>query len=224
MACWVSCVIMGCLAELTQSRQTPAGQRDQKANSRKGRSRSNTAHSYGDRYDEPEEPVPVRPSIRSNGRVASGSRLDTHQEQPDSPVSPVRPNWGRSPTFEGPTSIYRTTTPVNGRKPPLPTDAAQLRVQLRPANRINTGNTDVFGDPSDESTANSASPDHSYRDRSVSPATSQGSVASRTASYNNGATTGKKGPPPPPPSRAKKPPPPPPMKRADFSAPSVARY
>jgi hypothetical protein len=224
MACWVSSVIIGCLAALTRSRQTPAGQRDQKSNSRKSRSRSNTAHSYNDRYDEPEEPVPVRPSIRSTGRVTSGSRLDTHQEQPDSPVSPARPNWGRSMTFEGPTSIHRTTTPVNGRQPSFPTEAGQLRVQLRPINRINTTNTAVFGDPSDESTANSASPDHSYRDRSVSPATSQSSVASRTASYNNGVTTGKKGPPPPPPSRAKKPPPPPPMRRADFSAPSVARY
>jgi hypothetical protein len=224
MACWVSCEMIGSLTALTQPRQTPAGQRDQKSNSRKSRSRSNTAHSYSDRYDEPEEPLPVRHSIRSNGRVASSSRLDTHQEQPDSPVSPARQNWGRSLTFEGPTSIHRTTTPVNVRKPTLPTEAGQLRVQLRPTNRINTSNTDVFGDPSDESTANSASPDHSYRDRSVSPATSQGSVASRTASYNNGVTTGKKGPPPPPPSRAKKPPPPLPVKRADFSAPSVARY
>ena len=220
----MSCEVAGSLTELTRPRQTPSGQRDQKSNARKSRSRSNTAHSYSDRYDEPEEPLPVRPSIRSNGRVGSSSRLDAHQEQPDSPVSPARPNWGRSLTFEGPTSIHRTTTPVNSRKPALPTDAGQLRVQLRPTNRINTGNTDVFGDPSDESTANSASPDHSYRDRSVSPATSQGSVASRTASYNNGATTGKKGPPPPPPSRAKKPPPPLPMKRAEYSAPSIVRY
>jgi hypothetical protein len=209
---------------LTPSRQTPAGQRDQKLNARKSRSRSNTAHSYSERYEEPEEPLPVRPSIRSNARVASSSRLDTHQEQPDSPVSPARPNWGRSLTFEGPTSIHRTTTPVNSRKPALPTDAGQLRAQLRPTNRINTANTDVFVDPSDDSTANSASPDHSYRDRSVSPATSQGSVASRTANYNNGATTGKKGPPPPPPSRAKKPPPPPPMKRAEYIAGNVVRY
>ena len=215
---------MGTVSGLTRPRQTPAGKRDQKSNSRKSRSRSNTAHSYNDRYEEPDEPLPVRPSIRSNGHVTSSSRLDTHQEQPDSPVSPARPNWGRSLTFEGPTSIHRTTTPVNGRTPSLPTDAGQLRVQLRPTNRIYTGNTDVFGDPSDESTANSASPDYSYRDRSVSPATSLGSVASRTASYNNGASAGKKGPPPPPPSRAKKPPPPPPMKRAEYSAPSAVRY
>jgi hypothetical protein len=151
--------------------------------------------------------------------------LDTHQEYPDSPVSPSRPNWGRSLTFEGPTSIHRTTTPVNGRKASVPNDPAQLRVQLRPTNRIITGNNDLFGDPSDESTANSASPDRSYRDRSVSPATSQGSVASRTASYNNSATTGKKGPPPPPPSRSKKPPPPPPpMKRAEYNSTCISRY
>jgi type IV secretory pathway VirB10-like protein len=127
-------------------------------------------------------------------------------------------------TFEGPTSIHRTTTPANGRKGSVLNDPAQLRVQLRPTNRINTGHNDLFCDPSDESTANSASPSHSYRDRSVSPATSQGSVASRTASYTNTATTGKKVPPPPPPSRSKKPPPPLPMKRSEFSATPVSRY
>ena len=60
---------------------------------------------------------------------------------------------------------------------------------------------------------------HSYR--SVSPATSQGSITSKT-SYN---TLTRKGPPPPPPSRNKKPaPPPPPMKRAEISSTSINRY
>lgn len=68
---------------------------------------------------------------------------------------------------------------------------------------------------------NSASPDRSYGERSVSPATSHGSVASRSNTFN--AATGRKGPPPPP-NRAKKPPPPPPMKRADMSASNFNRY
>jgi hypothetical protein len=180
----------------------------------------------------PEPELPVRPSIRSQGRVASSSRLDTrldtHDEYPQV-ESPQRPNFGRSSTFQGPTTIYRASTPVNGgRKASVPSDPAALRQQLRPASRINTNGPDVFGDPSDDSTMNSGSPeDRSYRERSVSPATSQGSVASRTQSFStlNGATNGRKGPPPPPPSRAKKPaPPPPPMKRAEISLTSVNRY
>ncbi|KAH6681967.1 hypothetical protein B0J14DRAFT_469821 [Halenospora varia] len=195
------------------------------------RSRSNTAHDYSERYssyDEPPmpEPEPVRPSIRSQGRVPSSSRLnashlDTHDEyQPE----PRRPNISRASTFQGPTSIYRESTPVSDiRKNTVPHDVGSMRAQLRPSNRVNTG-ADLFGDPSDDSTLNSNSPDRSYGARSVSPATSHGSVASRTASYSN-APNGRKGPPPPPPSRAKKPaPPPPPMKRADMSSTSVNRY
>jgi hypothetical protein len=168
------------------------------------------------------EPEPVRPSIRSQGRVSSSSRLETrlntHDEYPQGD-SPQRSNFGRSATFQGPTAIYRESTPVSrSRKNSIPNDVGTLRSQLRPSNRVNTNNSDVFGDPSDDSTLNSGSPDRSYSARSVSPATSQGSVGSRTT------TNGRKGPPPPPPSRAKKPPPPPPMKRADMSSASLGRY
>lgn len=178
----------------------------------------------------PEPELPIRPSIRSQGRVASSSRierLDTHDEYPQG-ESPQRPNFPRSSTFQGPTTIYRASTPVNGRKASVPSDPVALRAQLRPANRVNTNGPDVFGDPSDDSTMNSGSPEErSYGERSVSPATSQGSVASRTQSFStlNSATNGRKGPPPPPPNRAKKPaPPPPPMKRAEISSTSVNRY
>jgi hypothetical protein len=206
-------------------------QRDQRRPN--GRSRSNTAHSYNERFSTYEEEIPdlpVRPSIRSQGRVASSSRLDTrldaHDEYPQI-ESPQRPNFGRSSTFQGPTAIYRESAP-NSRKNSVPADVGAARANLRPSNRINTGN-DVFGDPSDDSTLNSGSPDRSYGERSVSPATSQGSVASRNASYSTLApatnANGRKGPPPPPPSRAKKPaPPPPPMKRAEISSNSVNRY
>lgn len=229
-----------CRDELLRlKRDWPAGQTSPSREQRRQnpRSRSNTAHSYNERYTSYEEPpmpepeLPIRPSIRSQGRVASSSRLDTrldtHDEYPQV-ESPQRPNFGRSSTFQGPTAIYRTSTPVNGRKASVPPDPGALRAQLRPASRINTNGPDVFGDPSDDSTMNSGSPeDRSYRERSVSPATSQGSVASRTQSHStlNGATNARKGPPPPPPSRAKKPaPPPPPMKRAEISSTSVNRY
>lgn len=171
----------------------------------------------------------VRPTIRSQGRVPSSSRLDTrldtHDEYPQA-ESPGRPNFGRASTFQGPIAIYRESTPVSGyRKQTVPQDPGSLRAQLRPSSRVNTGGSDVFGDPSDDSTLNSASPDRSYSARSVSPATSHGSVGSRTASYStlNNATNGRKAPPPPP-SRAKKPPPPPPMKRAEISSGSTNRY
>jgi hypothetical protein len=210
-----------------------------------GRTRSNTAHSYTERYstydDAPPMPEPevVRPSIRSQGRavtsarVASTSRLESHynNDRDEYQVeSPQRPNFGRSATFQGPTTIYREAAPppMPTRRGAVPNDVGSLRANLRPSNSINTG-ADVFGDPSDDSTLNSASPDRSYGERSVSPATSHGSVASRTASYSTltSATTtnGRKGPPPPPPSRAKKPaPPPPPMKRAEISNSSIHRY
>lgn len=167
-------------------------------------------------------PEPVRPSIRSQGRVASSSRLETrlntHDEYPRV-ESPPRPNYGRAATFQGPTSIQREQKPIASRQPSFPSDMGSLRGQLRPApSRANISNSDVFGDPSDDSTLNSGSPDRSYGARSVSPATSHGSELGRTA------TNGRKGPPPPPPSRAKKPPPPPPMKRADMSSQSLGRY
>lgn len=133
------------------------------------------------------------------------------------------------------------------RKHSFANDAAQgnLRSFLRPTTtKIHTSagsahdrehaSGNCFQDPSDESTANSATSDrspggYSHGPRSISPATSHGSAISRQASYNNlpegrsgnlngGQGIAKKGPPPPPPSRSKKPPPPPPMKRADMMA------
>lgn len=228
-----------CRDELLRlKRDWPAGQTSSPHRERRalGRSRSNTAHSYHERftaYEEPPtpEPEPVRPSIRSQGRVPSSSRLetrlDTHEEYPQS-ESPSRPGFSRSSTFQGPTSIYRESTPVSvHRQSSLASDREvnNARANLRPPQRIATN--DVFGDPSDDSTMNSGSPDRSYGERSVSPATSHGSVASRTASYstlNSANANSRKGPPPPPPSRAKKPPPPLPMKRADISSNSVSRY
>lgn len=170
------------------------------------------------------DPEPVRQPIRSQTRVPSSSRLermDTHDEYPQRESPPRRANMNRSSTFQGPTTIYReSATGSDVRKNSVPNDAGAMRAQLRPTNRVNT--SDVFGDPSDDSTLNSGSPDRSYSARSVSPATSHGSAGA--AVTLSATTNGRKGPPPPPPSRAKKPPPPPPMKRAITSAVSVNQY
>lgn len=204
-----------CRDELLKlKKQWPAGKTpgEQKVG-RNFRSRSETVHTYGDRFEEAQEPE-VRPSIRS--RVTSGSRLEVQDHQVPS-VSPHRPAYGSRPqAFQGPTVVQREPTPVISR------DVGVLRGKLRPTNRIDTIDaTDAFGDPSDDSTGNSTSPDYSYRERSVSPATSHGSSASQSAKYSitpgAGSMNARKGPPPPPPSRNKKPPPPLPMKRAEIS-------
>ncbi|PBP22761.1 BAR domain-containing protein [Diplocarpon rosae] len=218
-----------CREELLKlKREWPAGQTPPQREPKRPppRSRSNTTtHSYSDRYHEEAPPLPepeVRPSIRSQGRVTS-SRVDVPDEYSAAEPSP-RPTIGRSSGFPGPIGIHREPTPVSGfRQHTVPQDPGSLRAQLRPSSRVNSGGPDVFGDRSDDSTLNSASPDRSYSARSVSPATSHGSVGSRTASYStlNTAQTRTKGPPPPPPSRAKKPPPPPPMKRAETNPGSL---
>lgn len=227
-----------CRDELLRlKRDWPAGQSSQRDTRRPSqRSRSNTAHSYNERYptyEEPPpmpEPEPVRPSIRSQSRVPSSTRHDNridnrYDTRDDHSDSPQRPNISRSATFQGPISIHRESTPVSSmRKATVPHDPGAARAHLRPSNRINTNGSDVFGDPSDDSTLNSGSPDRSYGERSVSPATSHGSGASRNASYTLANSTNSRKVPPPPPSRAKKPPPPPPMKRADMSSTSLHRY
>lgn len=203
------------------------------------RSRSNTVHSYKERFAEEEaEPEPSRPSIRSTARVPSSGRLETRLERlntnedyAESPTisrrnSVTRPGMGsRASTFQGPTSIYRespiSATSALSRQNSNFSGVADARNTLRPIQRIDTRERergDVFGDPSDDSTLNSASPDRSYGARSISPATSHGS-----GDMINRAGNARKAPPPPP-SRAKKPAPPLPMKRADMSSQSVSRY
>ncbi|KAH0544401.1 hypothetical protein FGG08_001427 [Glutinoglossum americanum] len=189
---------------------------------RGNRSRSGTARSYTDRYsshdEQPSAPVQPesRPSIRS-ARTTGSPRREPRDVEPYS-----KPNYNRASTFEGPTQIHRELTPPYGTRPQrMPTDLSAGRSGLRPVSSLNTSGH-VFGDHSDDSTIHSSSsPDRSYGDRSASPATSTGSIPSRTASsttLNAGFSSGKKMAPPPPPSRAKKPPPPPPpMKRSAAS-------
>ncbi|KAI9826927.1 MAG: hypothetical protein M1832_005866 [Thelocarpon impressellum] len=199
---------------------------------RSQRSRANTAHAYGDRhegYDGEQAPTPEpRPSIRSSRVAAAAAYESPARELPGSQTNAsARPANGRASTFQGPTQIHRDVSPVGGQHlSRIPTDPPALpknRSQLRPVGRVATAN-DVFGDPSDESTRNDSSPDRSYGERSISPATSHGSIPSRTASsttLNAGFSSAKKAPPPPPPCRSKKPPPPPPMKRSALSTSSV---
>ena len=171
-----------------------------------GRSRSNTAHSYSERstrndiYEEEEpEPrhLPVRMPIRSN------SRLPT---PPDLPTS-ARPSYGRSATFQGPSTLERRLSGA-----PQVANVGVLRNQLRPVSRIvtTTHRDDVFADRYDDdntTSTGSGSGSPEWGDRSASPATSFGSLSRSTSNI------ARKAPPPPPPSRSKKPPPPIPAKR-----------
>ena len=208
------------------------------ANNRKTiRSRSNTAHSFADRYDALEEepemaPPETRPSIRSNRAVSSNHLPESPRKESQGYDSyGSRPPYGRSTTFEGPTQIYGESPPVSmqriSRVPSENLSMRTQRAQLRPLSRVVTGN-EPFDDPSDTSTfySNStSSPDRYFEERAASPAMSYRSTPSRTASSSTLNTmvssNGKKPPPPPPPSRAKKPPPPPPMKRSALSTSDV---
>ena len=157
------------------------------------RSRSNTARSWQDPrpnavYEEPEhEPAP--PRLRN---AQSGFRAPP----PPPPPQSSRPPMARSSTMEG-RHLPRSTA-----APPLPL------TRVRTDGTAYGGRDDVFAD--DASTASgSGSPD--MGERSLSPATSYGSLNRSTT-----ALGAKKAPPPPPPvNRAKKPGPPPVPARKD---------
>jgi hypothetical protein len=168
-------------------------------------------------------PPDTRPSIRSNRAVSSYHHPAQSQYRDVASVeSSARPVFNRSTTFEGPSSLHQDISPVAfSRLSRVTSDSLSnpsYRMQLRPTKGF--AHNDGFGDPSDESAFNSnSSPDRSYGARSASPATSHGSLPSRTASSTTlhaGVSNGKKAPPPPPPSRSKKPPPPPPIKRSSL--------
>lgn len=174
--------------------------------------------------------VESRPAIRSTRTTSSyvPTVESPRKELSGYDFSSARPGVNRATTFEGPTQLYRDTSPSKrvSRAPSDNFTVRNQRAQLRPLSRVGPDN-DLSIDPSDESTFNSnSSPDRSYKERSASPATSHGSAApSRSTSYSTltSAPNGKKQAPPPPPSRAKKPPPPPPpMKRSALSTTNVS--
>jgi len=183
---------------------------------RGARPRSNTAGSYSgrihqqdDRYDD------THTSYSRHTSRGSSPRRDYEVQ----PHRPVRQTMARANTTEGQVQQVREYSPAPmprlSRVPTEPSVLLASRPQLRPIKR-GAIDTNVFGDPSDNYLETS-SPDRYHNDIPASPATSQGTVPTRTASWTSLDTgsVGKKAPPPPPPSRAKKPaPPPPPMKKS----------
>ncbi|KAJ2903858.1 hypothetical protein MKZ38_009241 [Zalerion maritima] len=183
---------------------------------RNGLSRTNTTSSYGaplsrnqsrsTMYDEDREPPPepVRMPMRSTSRMSLHSNASSAV-----PDLPLRPCLSRSSTIQS----ERRPAPT---PPPMVSNAAALRGQLRPVNPPSRSTPNVFAD--DDSPRSSAgSPE--WGERIDSPATSFGSggferTNSTTSINTNGiGTDRKKAPPPPPPSRSKKPPPPVPARR-----------
>jgi hypothetical protein len=182
---------------------------------RQHRSRSNTAHSYADRLNPVEEPPPPKLTIQSS----HSSRSHTPHPYENEPLA-TRPSPTRASTFDVTGRFRREESPMGlQRLQRMPTEPSVLsnRPQLRSVQR------DTYGD------YDTGSPARSVRDRSVSPATSHGSAASRSTGWafqeaNSVAASGMKKapPPPPPPSRSKKPPPPPPpMKRSALSTSEI---
>ncbi|KAF1985900.1 BAR-domain-containing protein [Aulographum hederae CBS 113979] len=202
----------------SESNITRAHDRDTR---RPNRSRSNTAHSYSDRFQAVEEELKEE-SRTTIPKLSSRNDYNRHDyNYGDSPVQ--RPNLGRSNTSEpvrSPREYSPTPMPSLSR---VPTDSQAMilngRSHLRPVMRP-TINSDIFNDPSDDTALNGTSPDRYYSDQADSPATSNGSRSTSWSIMENGGGT-KKAAPPPPPSRSKKPPPPLPVKRSLLSSSEV---
>ncbi|KAJ5343143.1 hypothetical protein MYU51_016403 [Penicillium brevicompactum] len=187
------------------------------------RARSNTAHSYLDRYDPLQEEIinatETRPPIRSNKTIATPFADSPPRE------TNVRPILSRVSTFEGPTQLRQDQSPVAAQWIQQRTASENMGgYGRRSSTQVGSGriSADPYADSEEVSSYGRSSPERMLG-RSISPATSHGSVASRKPSTSNMNTLGlKKAPPPPPPSRAKKPPPPPPpMKRTLLAAPNA---
>ncbi|KAL9068473.1 MAG: hypothetical protein Q9157_006498 [Trypethelium eluteriae] len=201
---------------LQLKRDWPASTTTAMNSQRSGRSRSETAHSYADRFNPVEEEPPVpEPKARIGSiRQTSGSASSSpRRELPGFDFS-GRAGNGRTSTFEGPLRVQnaREASPLGGaRLARVPTEPITSRPQLRqvqpppPASAFADNEDDLQGGISPA--------------RSASPAASYTSVSSRAASISNhdNPLSRKAPPPPPPPSRGKKPPPPPPMKRSALS-------
>lgn len=186
------------------------------SNSRRpSRARSNTAHSYQERYEPVQEaapPSPPRPAIRSRRPSSIYAQQDDAPQQLKPEAAYSRPVLNRVSTFEGPTHSRNDDPPAASYTPNRTHSDLSIRTTrstLRPVSKI-------YEDYQDSSSYGNVSP---YDDRSESSAASQSGYFSRTPSssaLNGTSPAAKKAPPPPPPSRATKPkppPPPPPAKR-----------
>lgn len=184
---------------------------------------SDTA-SYIERYDPLQDELASvtenRPPIRSSRTIAGESSAG--EAYPSSSGFP-RTASNRISTFEGPTQL-RQEQSQTGPQLIRRTTSDNLTAQ-RNSTYFSSGRfpADPYAD-SEASSYGPSSPERNLGNRSSSPATSHGSVASRGPSSSTLNNTGlsKKAPPPPPPSRSKKPPPPPPpMKRTLITASNV---
>lgn len=148
------------------------------------RSRSNTARSWQEPRQQAlyEEPEPTQVSVRT---------IPPSPSARGPPPQPPRPGMARAVTSDG-RAISRSS---------LRAAPTQLSRVATDGGAYGHRNDDVFADDA-SSASGSRSPD--WGERSVSPATSYGSL-SRTSS----AMGTRKAPPPPPVNRSKKPPPPP---------------
>ena len=153
--------------------------------------------------------------IRSS-RTVSTTCAESPRRESYSAHGYSRPVLNRTPTFEGPTHIRQEQLPIASQWIQR-TTSDTLAGRRNSTQFLNTRTpTDPYADSEEASSYGRSSPERIHTGRSISPATSHGSVASRRPSLAalNGGSLTKKAPPPPPPSRAKKPPPPPPpMKR-----------
>ncbi|CAG8919215.1 unnamed protein product [Penicillium salamii] len=211
---------------LLQLKSEWAGSSQGQAPSRRPiRARSNTAHSYLDRNDPLQEELmnatETRPPLRTNKTVAAYGTESPPRETYSRPV------LSRVPTFESPAQLRQEQSPAASQWVQQRTASENLAgFGRRSSTQVGNGrvSADPYADSEEVSSYGRSSPERMFSGgRSISPATSHGSVASRQPSASNLNTLGlKKAPPPPPPSRAKKPPPPPPpMKRTLLAAPNA---
>ncbi|GKZ18653.1 hypothetical protein AbraIFM66951_007673 [Aspergillus brasiliensis] len=190
---------------------------------RPGRPRSNTAHSYHERYEplheETDNTADLRPIIRSTR--ASSIEPGAREVYPPDALS-QRPVLNRTSTFEGPTQLRQEQSPGTYQWPSRAAsdnyigrrNSVQSRTMGRPY-------VDPYMEQSeDASPISGTSPERTYMGRNPSPGSSYGGAVSRKSSSTtlNGTPLNKKAPPPPPPRSKKPAPPPPPMKRPILSA------
>ena len=191
---------------------------------RGNRSRSNTTHSQSDRLGTLQDEHAQEPKVAiRNSRKASNPSSGAPSPTRDMPAHGFRPN--RSATWQNDDhdisdqSTRDNSPPIRSRfgHTAVDIDAVQAtRSHLRSAKGVDNSN-EFFGGY-DSSVEHSSSPERSGTDYSGSPATSYGSVPSRSTWSTTNAS--KKAPPPPPPSRSKKPPPPP-IKRSALNSSAV---
>jgi len=178
------------------------------------RSRPNTAHSFADRDRDRGKGFDDVAAVISESRPALKHRtpsykLSEFQSTEQLSNIPARPAYGRSATFDVTSRLRQDQPPAIARPSRIPSESLAIRTGPSPLRQGKNNSENVFGDQDDSVFYSPSSPDQSYGDRSISPATSHESGINIASTASMGPS-GRKGPPPPPPSRAKKPPPPPP--------------